>query len=178
MKEEKLIELCLHHGAHKAFVLDVNQITFDENLRTYCEMNTCGTYGKNHACPPSVGTPAEVIKEAKSFSKALVYQTITMIEDSFDFAGMEEANRKHEEVSGKIHAEVTADHPKYLELRAGGCKVCPQCAIIDDKPCRYPAKKRSSLEAYCMNVSDLAEKCEMNYINGPDSVTYFGAFLI
>ncbi|MBM3710008.1 MAG: DUF2284 domain-containing protein, partial [Actinobacteria bacterium] len=34
-----------------------------------------------------------------------------------------------------------------------------------------------SLEAYCMNVSTLAELCNMKYINGQNTVTYFGAFL-
>jgi len=28
-----------------------------------------------------------------------------------------------------------------------------------------------------MNVSTLAKLCGMNYINGKDTVTYFGAFL-
>ncbi|MBM3708346.1 MAG: DUF2284 domain-containing protein, partial [Actinobacteria bacterium] len=35
----------------------------------------------------------------------------------------------------------------------------------------------SSLEAYCMNVSTLAGLCNMKYINGQNTVTYFGAFL-
>lgn len=179
MKTEKeLIELSIKHGAKKAYILDADQIPFDKNLRSYCEMNACGEYGKNYTCPPAVGDVDDLIEEAKSYRKALVYQTITALEDSFDIEGMQEAERIHEEVSDKIHADITPNLYKYLELRAGGCKVCPQCAIRVQEPCRFPEKKRSSLEAYCIDVSGLSEKCDMNYINGKNTVTHFGAFLI
>ena len=34
-----------------------------------------------------------------------------------------------------------------------------------------------SLEAYGVNVSQLAKTAEMKYVNGQDTVTYFGAVL-
>lgn len=178
MTEKELLDLCVKHGADRAFILDVDRIPFDENLRTYCEMNSCGTFGINYACPPAVGDAQAVISEAKSYSKALIFQTIGNLEDSFDFEGMLRAERDHEEVCDRILEEVSSRYPNYLELRVGGCKVCPDCAILEDAPCRFPEKKRASLEAYCMNVADLAEKCGMQYINGANTVTYFGAYLI
>lgn len=178
MASDELVSLCLQHGASKAFLLDVAQIPFDAGLHEYCKMNACGGYGKNYACPPAVGEPEALIREARGYSKALVYQTINEIEDSYDFEGMQEAAQVHEAVSNRILAEIAREYQEYLELRAGGCKVCPECAIVEDDPCRHPMKKRASLEAYCINVSSLAEKCEMQYINGANTVTYFGAFLI
>ncbi|HPE96129.1 MAG TPA: DUF2284 domain-containing protein, partial [Bacillota bacterium] len=63
----------------------------------------------------------------------------------------------------------------------GGCGLCETCAAKEKKPCRHPDKAFSSLEAYCMNVSLLAEKCSMEYINmidgSYDTVTYFGIIL-
>jgi hypothetical protein len=35
----------------------------------------------------------------------------------------------------------------------------------------------ASLEAYCINVSALASSADMKYINGQNTVTYFGAVL-
>ena len=64
-----------------------------------------------------------------------------------------------------------------IQLTAGKCTVCKVCTLIENKPCRFPDKAISSLEAYCMNVSILAKLCHMNYINGQNTVTYFGAFL-
>lgn len=178
IEEKDLVEVCIKHGASKAFVIDVDKIPFDENLRTYCEMNQCGNYGNNYACPPHVGKTKELITEAKSYKKALVYQTISKLTDSFDFEGMEEANRIHKEVSNMISDDIVSDYDRYLDLRAGKCNVCAECSIADNLPCRFPEKMRASLEAYCVDVSALAERCSMNYINGVNTVTYFGAFLL
>nr|WP_305142352.1 DUF2284 domain-containing protein [uncultured Acetatifactor sp.] len=44
-------------------------------------------------------------------------------------------------------------------------------------PCRFPDMAISSLEAHGINVSRLAAECGMKYINGQNTVTYFGAVL-
>ena len=65
-----------------------------------------------------------------------------------------------------------------LFLGAGGCRVCSRCAKQDDEPCRHPDLALSSLEAYGINVSVLAPQAGMKYINGVNTVTYFGAVLM
>ncbi len=40
---------------------------------------------------------------------------------------------------------------------------------------RYQNRAMSSLEAYSVNVSELAAQCNMRYINGTNTVTYFGS---
>jgi predicted metal-binding protein len=172
-----LVKTCIEAGAFKAFLLTTDNIPFDVNLRSYCEQNICGNYGKNYACPPNVGKGEELIEKARSYKKALVFQTVTQIEDSFDFEGMKEAARKHSKVADTINKEIEKQFGNYLQLTAGECTVCDTCALTEDKPCRFPDKAISSLEAYCMNVSTLAERCQMKYINGQNTVTYFGAFL-
>lgn len=175
--DKELVEKCINYGAHKAFVIDVDHISFDENLRNYCKMNYCGSYGKNYACPPSVGDVDEVIAQAKQYKKALVFQTVNTLEDSFDLEGMNAAALMHTKVADTIDKDFKTEHPHYLQLTAGGCSVCSICAQVEGEPCRYPDQAISSLEAYCMNVANLAELCHMNYINGQNTVTYFGAFL-
>jgi predicted metal-binding protein len=175
--EEELVDAAIRNGAHKAFVIDVDKITFDEGLRSYCEVNYCGSFGKNYACPPDVGTVREVIDKARRYRKALVFQTIGHLEDSYDFEGMQEAAGIHTKVSNLIDLEMKQQSSEYLQLTVGGCTVCKECAIVVNKPCRFPDRAISSLEAYCMNVSTLAKLCDMKYINGKDTVTYFGAFL-
>lgn len=174
---ETLIQACLDAGAFKASVIDVAQIPFDEELRKYCEANSCGCYDSNYACPPCCGTPEEVMTKAKSYQKALVFQTVWEIEDSYDFDGMQDAGKKHAVISSKLNKELRERLGDYLLLTAGGCSICPVCARKDNLPCRFPEQAFSSLEAYCMNVSTLAPICDMKYINGQNTVTYFSAFL-
>ena len=178
MDTEAMIAACLEAGAYKAAVVDVAQIPFDKGLRAYCEANACGSYGKNWACPPAVGEAEELIDRVKTFDKALVYQTVGTLEDSFDLEGMEEAAAHHGQVSAAIQRALSDVLPsRQLMLTVGGCTLCPVCARVEDKPCRFPDKALSSLEAYCINVSSLAPRCGMRYINGENTVTYFGAVL-
>lgn len=175
--EENLIKTCIEAGAYKAYIISTDNIPFDEGLRNYCEANICGNYGKNYACPPSIGDSKELIDKAKKYRKALVFQTVNQIEDSFDYDGMKEAESKHSKTAYIINKDIKEQFDDYLQLTAGKCTVCKVCSLIEDKPCKFPEKAISSLEAYCMNVSVLAELCNMKYINGQNTVTYFGAFL-
>ena len=175
--KENLVKTCIEAGAHRAFVIATDNIPFDKNLRSYCEANICGNYGKNYECPPSIGDSKELIEKAKKYKKALVFQTVTQIEDSFDFEGMKEAALKHSNIADTINKDIKKQSDNYLQLTAGKCSVCEVCALVENKPCKFPDKAISSLEAYCMNVSILAELCHMKYINGKNTVTYFGAFL-
>lgn len=175
--EKDILKLSEKFGAYKSYIIDVDKIPFDKDLRKYCEMDYCGYYGKNYACPPNVGDPESVIKQAKSYSRALVFQTVKNIEDSYDFEGMEKAKDIHTQIADSLNEEFKKQSDDYLQLTAGACSVCEKCAIQEDLPCKSPDMAVSSLEAYCMNVSTLAELCDMKYINGQNTVTYFGAFL-
>ncbi len=174
-KEQKWIERCLAEGAYKASVIEVSRIPFDPGLRKYCEENSCGHYDSNYACPPSCGEPQEVIAKARSYQKALVFQTVGQLEDSLDIEGMMEAGEKHKELSLGVHQWMKEEKRDFLLLTAGGCSLCPVCAKRERKPCRFPELAFASLEAYCVNVSSLAPLCGMKYINGQNTVTYFSA---
>jgi predicted metal-binding protein len=165
-------------GAFKASVLPVEQIPFDAGLRKACEANYCGNYGKNWTCPPDVGNVDELIAQAKGYQYALVYQTVSTIEDSYDFEGMVAALARHRDITDGITAAVRQQaNEGMLQLSAGGCIICDKCAKKDNQPCRYPDKAVASLEAYGIYVAKLAELANMNYINGKNTVTYFGAYL-
>lgn len=178
MKLDEMAKVCLDYGADKATVIDVEQIVFDEGLRSYCEANYCGSYGKNYACPPAIGDVQNVIEEAKGYKKALVFQTIHKLEDSYDFEGMENGANIHSKVAEKIDKHLRDIYTDLIQLTAGSCTICKVCSLIEGKPCRFPDRAVSSLEAYCINVPSLAKACNMNYINGANTVTYFGAFLL
>lgn len=178
MDEQKLIDQALRLGAYKAAVISVNRIHFDRSFRSLCESNACGNFGMCWMCPPDAGDIDELIAEAKTFQKALVYQTVGKLEDSFDINGMLEAGEQQNQLAQKISDQFSSlPFEKTLHLGAGGCRVCPVCAKRTGEPCRFPDRAMASLETYGVAVSELAESCGMKYINGQNTVTYFGAFL-
>lgn len=147
-------------------------------FRAMCETNACGNYGKCWMCPPDAGDIDALMNEAKSYQKALVYQTVGTLEDSYDFEGMMEAARLHNELSRALAKWfATLPFAKKLHLGAGGCHMCGVCAKRTNEPCRHPELAMPSLETYGINVSELAASSGMKYINGQNTVTYFGALL-
>lgn len=171
--KEKMEQL----GVSRAELLPVKEITFDRELRKSCEANRCGLFGKNWTCPPLCGGVDEMIAEANTYRTAVVFQNIYQISDSFDIEGMEEASRRHKELVRSIY-ENPAMPREGLMMGAGGCDFCESCAARDNEPCRYPDKAFASLEAYGVYVSQLAKACGMKYINGVNTITYFGAVLL
>lgn len=108
-------------GAYKAGVVDLQDVRFDRAFRAMCETNACGNYGKCWMCPPDAGDIDALMNEAQSYQKALVYQTVGTLEDSYDFEGMMEAARLHNELSRALAKWfATLPFAKKLHLGAGG----------------------------------------------------------
>jgi predicted metal-binding protein len=175
---KKLAAESLRLGAFKATVIGTKDIVLDQAFRAMCESNACGVYGKCYMCPPDVGDIEELMAQVARYDYALVYQTVSELEDSFDFEGMIAAKRKSYPLAQRLR-RIFADIgiTTVLHLGAGGCGVCQTCAKRTNEPCRFPEKAMPSLEAYGVNVSELAKAANMKYINGQNTVTYFGAVL-
>ena len=166
-------------GAYKATVVPVADISVDAVFRKLCESNACGNFGRNYTCPPDIGDIQELMDRIKSYRLALVYQTVGQLEDSYDFEGMMDAGNRHNQLCQKLWDyadELFADTDiQVLHLGAGGCRLCERCGKQTGEPCRNPSRAIASLEAHGINVSELAKLAGMNYINGQNTVTYFGA---
>ena len=98
----QLAERAVELGAFRAGVIPVSEITFDRSFRDICASNACGNYGRCWMCPPDTGDIDTLMAQARSYDWALVYQTVSPLEDSFDFEGMMEAAHRHSQLSQQI----------------------------------------------------------------------------
>jgi len=175
---EDWIQLTLDNGATKAVIIPESQIVTSTTFRDICKTNACGGWGRNWTCPPACGDIEDLIARVRSFSHGLLFQTIHEIEDSYDFEGMTEGSAKHAESSFRIRDNVATVIPgETLTLSAGGCRMCERCAKLDDEPCRMPDKAMTSLEACGIDVYNTTKDTPLKYINGQNTVTYFGMIL-
>ena len=175
---QDIIASTLSKGATRASIIETAEIKTDRIFRDMCAANACGVYGKCYMCPPDVGDIDVLMAEIQNYKYALVYQTISELEDSFDFEGMVAAKKRTYPLAQSLRDVFSgAKLPKVLHLGAGGCGVCTPCAKRTGEPCRAPELAMPSLEAYGINVSELAKSAGMKYINGQNTVTYFGAVL-
>ncbi len=174
-----LIQKATELGAKVAGVVSVNDILFEPEYRKLCESNACGKFGTNWMCPPHVGDIHELILAAKKYEYGLVFQSVYELEDSYDFEGMQAASRQHKKIVSALREAVIGlpTIKKGLMMGSGGCGVCRPCEFANNKPCPFPDKAIPSLEAYGIAVSELSTLADMKYMNGQDTVTYFGMFL-
>ncbi len=178
-RKERLLSLVLDGGATKAAVITQGDIKVHADFRKTCEMNQCGAYDKNWTCPPCIGPIEELMDKVRAYPFGVLYQTIADIEDSFDIEGMNEAAGYHAKLSQSINEELFTGlaGDDYLHLAAGGCKICKPCAKVTDEPCRFPEKALSSMEGYGIDVYNTTKGTGLKYINGQNTVTYFGLIL-
>ena len=175
---DRMTDLALSLGAYRAAVIPVTNVETDASFRDMCASNVCGNYGRNWMCPPDAGDIRDLMAALRTYSYALVYQTVSELEDSYDFEGMMEAGVAHNRLMIQLREKLSAENlPRVLHLGAGGCRMCEVCAKRTGEPCRHPDLAVASLETYGVNVSKLAPTAGMKYINGKDTVTYFGAVL-
>lgn len=177
MQKETLIQLALDCGATKAAVITQQQIVLSESFRDICASNKCGCYGRCWTCPPDIGDIQTLIMQVRQYSHALLYQTITNIKDSFDIEGMFEAGYTHATLSRRIRDALSSEIPDALHLTCGGCRWCESCAKQDNEPCRFPEQAMASLEGYGVDVYNTVSGTDLKYINGQNTVTYFGLVL-
>lgn len=170
-------ELVTSVGFDNVGVILAEDIPYDASLIELCKSNGCGNYGKNYTCPPHIGETDALIQKAKKYKKAVVFQKIYSIEDSFDIEGMDTARTDFRRATQRVHDLCMKECGDFLTLGAGPCNLCPVCGVVEGAECRFPERAVASLESYGIFVSVLAQKCGMKYINGVNTVTYFGAVL-
>lgn len=160
-----------------AFML-AKDVVLSREFRDACAANRCGLYGKCYMCPPDCGDIDTLMARVHSFSDALLLQTVSPLEDSYDFEGMVAAGKKHADLTRELWEKLRTVLPSdSLCLSKGGCGFCKQCAKVTGEPCRFPENALSSLEAYGVSVSETVAKTALKYINGQNTVTYFSLIL-
>ena len=163
-------------GIHEYAFLSTSDLIFSQGVRNLCEMNSCGQYGKTWACPPGVGTFEECRDRILQYEHLFVFTTLHELEDSYDFKGMTKGKERHCSLCPGIVDLFRKEYENLFVLSAEGCNRCKTCTY-PDAPCRFPETLYPSIESYCVEVNRLASTAWIHYINGANTVTYFGCIL-
>ncbi|MHB0997599.1 MAG: DUF2284 domain-containing protein [Armatimonadota bacterium] len=172
-------EWAIKAGATHARPVDNKLFIVRDSVLASCAANACGKYGRCWTCPPNNGTPEELKSTLAKYSSGILVQNITALEDSWDFEGMTAAMKIHNDMMREVAAKIRSEYPDadVLTLGCGGCGYCEKCSC-PDSPCLFPEQAISSVEGYGMDARLLVQSCGLSYINGADTVSYVGLFLI
>lgn len=179
-RETKVLDLLLRQiDKTKVFqygIVKTWDIEFLQEVREMCKNDLCRHYGKTWACPPAVGTVDECRERCLKYEKMLVFTGKFMLEDSYDIEGMLQGMKDFKQIARQVESAIKPYLNEYQILSNEGCDLCKICTY-PHAPCRFPEKLHHSIEGYGIIVSELAKKANVNYINGQNSITYFGALL-
>ena len=123
-----------------------------------CERNTCGNFGKNHACPPKAGSEEERIARVKKYDDGYLVNIVLSIKNREDMMN-----------SGVLFNEATSKLSKLFEnddvfvMGAGPCTICKKCSALDEEPCRFQEKIQYSMEGSGIDVMRMSMNFKMTY---------------
>ncbi|MDR0813764.1 MAG: DUF2284 domain-containing protein [Oscillospiraceae bacterium] len=174
---EKLNLLAQEYGFTDCGDMDCTTLEFLPEVRAMCAADKCAKFNRSWSCPPASGTLEENAEKAAQYRRGIIVQTVTQLEDSFDFEGMADGAKRHGEAFEKMRRELKKDYPDMFPMGAGGCSKCAQCTY-PDAPCRFPDDLTHSMEACGLLVSKVCTDNGMKYNHGKDTLCYTACFLL
>lgn len=156
--------------------IDIKDIQFLDRVRYICKTE-CSQYGKSWACPPAVGTVEECRERCLSYREGFVFTTVVEVRDISNLEETLSTRTDHEEITRQVCRIFREEGEEVMALSTESCAICKTCSYPDG-PCRHPEKMFPCVESYGILVTDLAEKCSIEFMNGGNIVTWFSLILI
>ena len=157
---------------HEFAFVGSDQVVFSDDVRSMCERNACGLYGKSWACPPAVDSVEDCRTRCGGFQNVFVFTSLSNVLHKYDMNGWREAAKEHEAITEKVARLFRSRFEKTLILSTEGCMICKTCTYPED-PCRFPERMFPAIEGFGVYVIHLAATCGIKYNNGPNTVTFF-----
>lgn len=155
--------------------VNISDLTFSDRVRYICETE-CPQYGRSWACPPAVGTVEECSARCAAYERAFVFTTVSEVPDMENLEEMLTCRSGHEEVTRRVRKLFADAGFETLTLSTESCAICDTCAYPDG-PCRFPDKMFPCVESYGILVTELAERCGIEFMYGGNVVTWFSVIL-
>lgn len=120
---------------------------------------------------PAVGTVAACRERILSYPGALVFTTLSEVDDIADLSAALATRAPHEAVTRQVRDILRRFSPDVLTLSTESCAICEHCAY-PDAPCRHPERMFPCVESYGIVATALAEQNGIEFYNG-NIVTWF-----
>ena len=173
---EQITALARQLGFSAVTALNVDSLRFRDEVRAMCAADRCKSYGTNWSCPPACGTPEYCRERLAAYRRGILVQTTGEMEDDFDAETVGKTYLLHKERFAALARQTRMLYPGCLPLTAGACTLCRKCTC-PQRPCRFPGKRLSSMEAFGLLVSEVCLSSGAQYNYGPKTITYTACIL-
>ena len=173
--------------------VQLEDIIFDPKVQTYCVSPSfkCPSYGHSWACPPEAPYLEATVAKFKEFYLIYYELNLTYYVESqkVKFPNKSETNIKNSIYTSsllrnKLEKEILDFLDNYHEayeenliLWDGYCRVCSNkndkgCTYDTGKPCRYPEKRKYSMEAVGIEVTKTVSQLNLEIEWPPTNFLY------
>lgn len=173
---DMLLSLARQAGFSQLTELDTAVLNPMPEVRNMCSADRCRSYGKSWSCPPACGSIEYAARRISQYRRGLIVQTTGELEDEFDLQAIAAIEARHKKAFLNLVRQARLLFPGCLPLSSGTCSLCRKCTY-PDRPCRFPGKRLSSMEAYGLLVSDVCQKSGLPYYYGPKTITFTACIL-
>lgn len=171
--DETVLALAKAEG-FAAAILPVQDVPVDPKYRAFCEENLCGQYGANYSCPPDCGEVETLHRTILAQEKALVISTVWDGVRFDDQCAVAHAKKTHNDAVLRLMGRLNAAGCVGFCTGYNGCPLCEPCMRTEGKPCLHPEKRISCMSAYCIDVAELARRCDLPFGWIPGKLFLFG----
>lgn len=154
----------------------VSEIPTNPEYLKYCEVNRCGNYRANYACPPDCGTPDEMRARLDSAKEALVLQSLWEIPD-YGTPEVLSSKAEHGTAVRRLRDALRKEGYDVFAVGYGPCSVCKPCKRKSGEPCPMPDQRVSCMSAYCVDAAALAARCALPFEWNPQRLYLFGMIM-
>ena len=166
---QKYITKAKEFGATTAFLVDFNDLVFDD--RTVMQCRTCKRYGTKATCPPNIppNTWFKGMLEKYKFKPLMVILTYKTTDDNW----RELSAKNLHEIMLKLEHETKIDGFYYsLAFIGGSCRYCRKCS---GPICVHPEFGRIPVEATGIDVIATCKKNDIQLEMPPkDNISRVG----
>ncbi|MCL2136312.1 MAG: DUF2284 domain-containing protein [Coriobacteriia bacterium] len=179
MQIEQMQQMVTESGFEFQGTFDPLRLVARDEVRDMCAADKCHSYNKNWACPPGCGEIEDSNEKFKQYASGIVFQTVALMEDEFDFDTTLQTAMTHRERFNSLVDKVREtglDRETVLLVGSGSCSICPNCTYPDAE-CRFPDKIFPSMEALGLMVSEVCDIAQIPYYHGPATLAYVSCVL-
>ena len=169
---KKLTESFREIGYSEYKQIKTTKIPFSHDVFAQCERNTCGKFGKNHACPSPESSEDERRNMILDYRDAFIISITVPFRTKTD---MENYEIILKEKHSKLRKQFADSDVKVLGV--GPCTLCSECTAPENKPCRFPDQTQYSMEGCGSDVVSLSKQQQMTYNAGVGKMVFFALVL-
>lgn len=173
MTIEELVRQARETGFLTALV-EPEQIPVNPKFRSYCQDNLCGKYNANYACPPACGTAEQLHGRLLEQQYILILEKLWPIRGYEDKQAMACARRAHNAAVLALMEAARAGGFDGFSCGYNGCPLCEPCRQTVGEPCPFPDKRISCMSAFCVDVAELARRCDLPFAWSDERLHLFG----